>query len=169
VAVWLVLEIWLLTVIAGAAGGWAVFLLLVAGAVCGATVIRRTGRRVFRNLSRSFQSGQRGGPVPDEQRGGSSLVILGGVLLIIPGPVSDVLGLLLLLAPVRRVASRFVERAVERRMPAAVPGTWTDAFQQARRRRPDGKVVPGEVVHEDEPPTREDGSSGSGPRPPLTP
>lgn len=41
IAVWLVLEIWLLTVVAGAASGFAVFLLLVAGFVLGSVVIKR--------------------------------------------------------------------------------------------------------------------------------
>ncbi len=34
-------------------------------------------------------------------------------------------------------------------MRAASPGSLQDAFQQARVRRPDGKVVQGEVVRED--------------------
>ncbi len=164
VGLWLVLEIWLLTVIAGAAGGFTVFLLLLAGVVCGGAVIRRTGRRAFRNLSRTLQGGER--DADDLRGGGSGLLILAGLLLIIPGPVSDVLGLLLLLPPVRQVVSRATERAVQRRIRAAVPGTLTDAFQQARMRRPDGRVVQGEVVPDDEPPAK---GPDEGPRPPLTP
>ncbi len=164
VAVWLVLEIWLLTLIAGAAGGGTVFLLLLAGIVCGVVVIRRTGRRAFQRLSRTLQAQQRGEPAPDEQ-GGSGLLIVAGLLLILPGALSDVLGLLLLLRPVRGAVSRLVERRVR----AAVPG-WTDPFQQVRQHRSDGNVVQGEVVRDDE--ERRPGDSGpddSGPRPPLNP
>lgn len=57
VAAWLVLEIWLLTVVAGAASGFAVFLLLVAGFVLGSVVIKRAGRRAFRNLNEALQRG----------------------------------------------------------------------------------------------------------------
>lgn len=39
-AAWLVLEIWLLTLVASAAGGLVVLLILVAGAVLGAVVIK---------------------------------------------------------------------------------------------------------------------------------
>jgi UPF0716 protein FxsA len=164
VAVWLVLEIWLLTVIAGAAGGGTVFLLLLAGLVGGVVVIRRTGRRAFQRLSRTLQAQQRGEPAPEEQ-GGSGLLIVAGLLLILPGAISDVLGLLLLLPPVRGAVGRLVERRVR----AAVPG-WSDPFQRARMHRPDGKVVPGEVVRDDH--ERRPGDSGPddpGPRPPLNP
>ena len=55
IAAWLVLEIWLLTVVAGAAGGLTVLLLLVAGFVLGAVVVKRAGRRAFRNLTETLQ------------------------------------------------------------------------------------------------------------------
>lgn len=57
VAAWLVLEIWLLTVVAGATSGFAVFLLLVAGFVLGSVVIKRAGRRAFQNLNEALQRG----------------------------------------------------------------------------------------------------------------
>ncbi|MET8506670.1 FxsA family membrane protein [Streptomyces sp. NPDC004787] len=173
-AVWLVLEIWLLTVVADAAGGFTVFLLLVAGALLGATVVKRAGRRAFANLTGTFQRAEeavRRGEAPQapdraaaEDRNG--FLMLGGLLLMLPGLISDALGLLLLVPPVRTAVGRWAERAVERRMGAAAPGSLQDAFQQARIHRPDGKVVPGEVVREDAP----QGPARPGePRPPLLP
>ncbi|MFF2654404.1 FxsA family membrane protein [Streptomyces sp. NPDC058045] len=166
-AAWLVLEIWLLTVIAGAVGGLAVFLLLVAGVVVGAAVMKQAGRRAFDKLSRTLRQVQETGrPPAEEGRGeGNGLLMLAGLLIMIPGPLSDAAGLLLLLPPVRRLASRTVERRMEHRMRTVGPGTLGNAFQQARMHRPDGKVVPGEVVREDKP---EDGDDQT-PRPPLTP
>lgn len=145
IAAWLVLEIWLLTLVAGAAGGFAVFLLLVAGLVLGAAVIKRAGRRAFQNLNEALQ---RGG-APSTGRGGNGLTMLGGLLLMIPGMISDVMGLLLLLPPVQRAVSRYAERTVDRKLRASAPGTLGDAFQQARIHRPDGKVVQGEVIREE--------------------
>ncbi|MFD4035250.1 FxsA family membrane protein [Streptomyces sp. NPDC058637] len=174
-AAWVVLEIWLLIVVADAASGFTVLLILIAGAVLGAVVIKRAGRRAFRNLTETLQQmpGQPGAPAtpptaPPGSRG-NGFLMLGGLLLMIPGMVSDAAGLLLLLPPVRSALSRYAERSLERRiMRAAAPGSLSDAFQQARIRRPDGKVVQGEVVREDgtrQHPGRDDGS----PRPPLTP
>ncbi|MEU2716466.1 FxsA family membrane protein [Streptomyces sp. NPDC007205] len=145
VAAWLVLEIWLLTVVAGAAGGLAVFLLLVAGLVAGSVVIKRAGRRAFQSLNEALQHG--GSP----EHGGNGLMMLGGLLLMIPGLVSDVAGLLLLLAPVQKAVSRYAENALDKRLRTAAPGSFGDAFQQVRMHRPDGKVVQGEVIREDRP------------------
>ncbi|MEE1803653.1 MULTISPECIES: FxsA family membrane protein [unclassified Streptomyces] len=170
VAVWLVLEIWLLTVVAEAAGGFVVLLLLVGAVVLGAVVVKSAGRRAFRNLTETLQRQQNPGAAPSEEATGSTgngFLMLGGLLIMLPGLITDVLGLLLLLPPVRTTLGRYAERSLERRMRAAAPGTLGDAFQQARMRQPDGKVVQGEVI-------KEDGTPGprpedEGPRPPLTP
>lgn len=179
VAAWLVLEIWLLTVIAGASSGFAVFLLLAAAIVLGSAVIKRAGRRAFRNLTETLDR-QRGGIPPETGSAnseGSGLTMLGGLLLLIPGVISDALGLLLLLPPVQKAVSRYAERTFERKLREATHGAGPgglgnlgDAFQQARMRRPDGKVVQGEVIR-DEPGDAPGGPSpGShdSPRPPLT-
>ncbi|MFJ9625824.1 FxsA family membrane protein [Streptomyces sp. NPDC101181] len=178
-AAWLVLEIWLLTVVASAAGGLTVFLVLVAGAVLGAAVIKGAGRRAFKNLTETLQRmpGQPGATdapplAPGGEKGtrGNGLLMLGGLLLLIPGLVSDAAGLLLLVPPVRALISRRAERSLERRMREASPGGFSDAFQQARIHRPDGKVVPGEVIREDGTQAPSDSSRrDEDPRPPLTP
>ncbi|MFD7444911.1 FxsA family membrane protein [Streptomyces sp. NPDC059909] len=171
IAAWLVLEIWLLTVVAGAAGGLTVFALLVGGAVLGAVVIKRAGRRAFRNLTETLQR-QQPGVAPaaapgDRPSSGNGLLMLGGLLLMLPGLISDAVGLLLLVPPVRAALGRYAEKSLERRMRQATPGSLGDAFRQARIHRPDGKIVQGEVIREDVPPTprRQDEST----RPPLTP
>ncbi|WP_371597137.1 FxsA family membrane protein [Streptomyces sp. NBC_00564] len=163
IAVWLVLEIWLLTVVAGAASGLTVFLLLVAGFILGSVVIKRAGRRAFRNLSETLQQQQSGvAPTSGTGKGdGNGLMMLGGLLLMIPGLISDALGLLLLIPPVQKALSRYAERTIDRKIAAASPGTLGDAFQQARMHRPDGKVVQGEVIRDDT------GRQEPGPRPPL--
>ncbi|PBC86600.1 MULTISPECIES: FxsA family membrane protein [unclassified Streptomyces] len=177
-AAWLVLEIWLLTVVAGATNGLTVFLLLVAGVIIGGYVVKRAGRRAWRNLTESLQT--TGGPAApgnsaasgngtsgtatssDGKTGsGNTLPMAGGLLLMIPGLVSDAMGLLCLFPPTGKLIQRRAEKLLNRRAGYA-PGSFGDAFQQARMHRPDGKVVQGEVIHEDEPssPRRQD--------PPLT-
>ncbi|MGN0120500.1 MAG: FxsA family protein, partial [Streptomyces albidoflavus] len=42
---WLILEVWLLTLVAEATSGFIVFLLLLAGVVAGSALIKRAGRR----------------------------------------------------------------------------------------------------------------------------
>jgi UPF0716 protein FxsA len=157
IAAWLVLEIWLLTVVADATSGLVVFLLLIAGLVLGSVVIKRAGRRAFQALNEALQRG--GTPASG---GGNGLMMLGGLLIMLPGLISDALGLLLLIPPVQKALSRSAERAFDKRLRKATPGSFGDAFQQTRIHRPDGKVVQGEVIR-DEP-----GDAPQGPRPPLT-
>ncbi|MGA5126351.1 FxsA family membrane protein [Streptomyces pseudogriseolus] len=170
VAAWLVLEIWLLTLVAGASSGLVVFLILLAGIVLGSYVIKRAGRRAFRNLTETVQQQQAGGPVTPGARTdgeGNGLTMLGGLLIVLPGLISDALGLLLLVPPVQKAVSRYAERTFERKLrEAAAQSPLGDAFAQARMRRPDGKVVQGEVVRDE--PGSAPGDTPQGPRPPLT-
>ncbi|MER5845390.1 FxsA family membrane protein [Streptomyces prasinus] len=167
VAVWLVLEIWLLTVVAGAANGLVVLLVLLAGLALGSVVVKRAGRRAFKNLAETLQQQQDGVPAePRPNSEGNGLMMLGGLLLIIPGLLSDAVGLLLLVPPVQKAVSRYAERTLERKLREATRGPLGDAFRQARIHRPDGKVVQGEVIR-DEPGAVPD-DFPQGPRPPLS-
>ncbi|SDE09784.1 FxsA family membrane protein [Streptomyces prasinopilosus] len=167
VAAWLVLEVWLLTVVAGASNGLVVLLVLLAGLALGSVVVKRAGRRAFRNLAETLQQQQNGGPAePRPNSEGNGLMMLGGLLLILPGLLSDAAGLLLLVPPVQKAVSRYAERTLERKLREAARGSLGDAFQRARIHRPDGKVVQGEVIRE-EPGTVPD-DSPQGPRPPLS-
>ncbi|MER7465975.1 FxsA family membrane protein [Streptomyces sp. NPDC097981] len=171
VAAWLILEIWLLSLVAGAAGGLTVAALLAGGIVLGVVVIKRAGRRAFKNLTNTFQQAQQGPgqqPAPQQPGSGSGngLTMLAGLLLILPGLLSDVAGLLCLVPPVRAWLGRRLAGSLERRMATAPAGSFGDAFQQARIHYPDGKIVQGEVIREDGP--REPGPDAEY-RPPLAP
>jgi UPF0716 protein FxsA len=177
IVVWLVIEIWLLIVVGRVAGGITVLVLLVGAAVLGAVVMKRAGRRAFRNLTETVQQQQRqqqqhpGEPLPPGGGRGSTgngFLMLGGLLIMLPGLLSDILGLLLLIPPVRKMLGRYAERSLERRMRAAPPGSLGDVFEQARMHQPDGKVVQGEVIRNDRRAQPQD-HRGKGPRPPLTP
>ncbi|WP_030199038.1 FxsA family membrane protein [Streptomyces sp. NRRL S-87] len=174
VVAWAVLEIWLLTLVARAAGGFTVFALLAGGVVLGAVVIKRAGRRAFANLRegvRAAEAGPGGAPAAPGRSGGSGngMTMLGGLLLMVPGLLSDAAGLLCLVPGVRERIAKLLGRAFQRRLATAAPGGFGSAYQQARIHYPDGKVVQGEVVREDAPA----GPGGAGPfqppRPPLTP
>jgi UPF0716 protein FxsA len=128
-------------------------------------VIKRAGRRAFRALSETLQQQQSGAlPQGGTNSEGNGLMMLGGLLLMLPGLISDALGLLLLVPPVQKGLSRYAERTFERKMREAGAGTLGGAFQQARIHRPDGKVVPGEVIRGEPQDRRQE---DAGPRPPL--
>jgi UPF0716 protein FxsA len=150
VAAWVVLELWLLALLGNAAGGLTVFLVLVAGVVLGAAVIRRAGRRAWRRLAASLQPGA--AEREPEDRGGNGLTMLGGLLLMVPGLASDALGLLCVFPPtallLRRAGVRYLSGS---RGPAGV--AFREARQTEERRRmhrPDGNVVQGEVIRDED-------------------
>jgi UPF0716 protein FxsA len=140
VAAWALLEIWLLTVVARAAGGFTVVLLLVAGFVLGGLAVRRAGRSAWRSLAAAVQPGQGSQPAEGEKESrGAGVAMLGGLLLMIPGFVSDAVGLLCLFPPTRALLRKAF--GLDRR------ATLID--QRIRIHRPDGKVIQGEVVEKD--------------------
>ncbi|WP_158100776.1 FxsA family protein, partial [Streptomyces fradiae] len=59
-AAWLVLEIWLLTLVADASSALVVLALLVGGGLLGAAVVKRAGRRAFTTLTQTLQRQQAG-------------------------------------------------------------------------------------------------------------
>ncbi|MFI0218121.1 FxsA family membrane protein [Streptomyces lydicus] len=159
VVAWVVLEIWLLTLVAGATNGLTVFLLLLAGVVVGGWVVKRAGRRAWKNLTESLQRSGPADPVEPapshngRSGSGNTLPMAGGLLLMVPGLLSDVLGLLCLFPPTGKLIQGRAEKLLNRRASYA-PGSFGDAFQQARMHRPDGKVVPGEVIRDEPPASR---------------
>ena len=91
--------------------------LLLAVSVVGGWLVKREGVGVLRRISAAVQ----GGKVPGRELADGALIILAGALLITPGFLSDVLGILLLLPPVRAVlrpllVSALARRAIDRRM-----------------------------------------------------
>lgn len=160
VAAWAVLEIWLMTVVADATSGLTVLLCILGGFVLGAAAVKRAGRSAWRNLAASVQQPGVAAPTAPAAGGGrTGLHMLGGLLLIIPGFLSDALALLLLFPPTRKLIGALADRATARALrnhPAPDPGSLGDFLQQAhdaeeqsRIHRPDGKVIQGEVIDPD--------------------
>ncbi|WP_280717272.1 FxsA family membrane protein [Kitasatospora sp. MAP5-34] len=140
ITAWLVLEIWLLTVVASALGWFVVLMLLLGGVLLGGRLIKGAGRRA---LSAALEQSRN--PQSKQPQTGTSLTVLAGVLLILPGFLSDLLGLTLLLPP-----TRALWRSAGRRLTRT--GPLADAVrlqEQVRIHRPDGKIIQGEVVDPD--------------------
>jgi UPF0716 protein FxsA len=87
-------------------GAGAVAALIVVPALLGLAVVRYQGMAALRRLRHSVNTG--GHPGDDILDG--ALVVVGGVLLIVPGPITDLLGLVVLVPWGRRwVRSRTKE------------------------------------------------------------
>ena len=94
-------------------GVWWTIALLVADAVLGSILARSQGRATWRR----FNDALRAGRPPAREVMDGALVLLGGALLVTPGFLSDVLGIVLLLPPTRAfvravLVRRFAERMI---------------------------------------------------------
>jgi UPF0716 protein FxsA len=106
------LELFLLVKTGQWFGAWFPILAVILGLIAGGVTIRHTGIRSLNEIRSASHSGQVG---PNAAIGGL-LGILAGVLFILPGLLSDVVAVLLLLP--------FSRHMIERRMrrPSAQPG-----------------------------------------------
>jgi Protein affecting phage T7 exclusion by the F plasmid len=132
VLLYLVVEIVALVALASAIGvGWTL-LVLLAGSAVGLWLARREGVRAAQALADALSQRR----VPHAELTDGLLVAAGGVLLFVPGLVTDVAGALLLLPPTRSLVRRRLVRAAEQRAPGL----------RTARIRSQGPVVDGEVV-----------------------
>jgi UPF0716 protein FxsA len=130
-----------------AIGLWWTLALLVADSILGSVLMRTQGRAAWRRFNAAVQETR----VPAREVLDGALVIFGGVLLLTPGFITDVLGLTLLIPPTRALVRRLLARRLERRM--------VTSMSRPPRRRPgydvDGTARDVDVDELTPPPRRE--------------
>src|SRR4051794_21256300 len=102
-----------------AIGVWWTIALLIGDSLLGAWLMRSQGRAAWRRFNAAMGSGR----VPAREVLDGVLVIFGGALLLTPGFISDILGILLLLPPTRAIARRVLVRRFAHRMVMSVAGS----------------------------------------------
>ena len=99
-------------------GFWPTLALLVLDAVLGSMLMRSQGRAAWRRVNAAIAEGR----APAREALDGVLVIFGGALLLTPGFITDIFGLLFLLPPTRVLVRRLiVRRATLRMMRVATP------------------------------------------------
>ena len=134
-AVWL-MAMWL---------GWGLTIcLLLVGIPVGLGIMKSAGAATLREVQNSVSQARPVSPGP-------AVALLGGLLVTIPGFLTDLVGLLLVLTPTRRLAIRLGGPwLTARAMAVRVPGVNHFGAPTA------GDVVQGQVIRPDTPP--EDGA-----------
>jgi UPF0716 protein FxsA len=97
-------------------GVWWTIALLVADAVLGSVLARSQGRAAWRRFNVAMQTGR----VPAREVLDGALVLFGGALLLTPGFLTDLLGLVLLVPPTRALVRAVLVRRFAQRMAASV-------------------------------------------------
>lgn len=120
--------------------------ILILDSVLGTVLLRSQGRAVWRRFNEALAAGRP--PAREVLDGG--LIIFGGALLLTPGFLSDIFGIVLLLPPTRAIVRRVLLRGAISRIaftmggPAGMAGA--NAAMRARRRAP--QPGPGDDVVE---------------------
>jgi len=99
-----VLEIWILIKLGGIFGFWGTLLLVIGTAIFGLFHLRVQGFELIFNLQKKLLSGQR--PVAELAEGFG--LIISGFFFIIPGAITDLIGLIFLIPYSRKFFLRII-------------------------------------------------------------
>jgi UPF0716 protein FxsA len=113
-------------------GVWWTIALLFADAVLGSMLLRAQSRAAWRRFNEALAAGR----IPHREVVDGVLVIFGGVLLLTPGFITDVFGLLFLFPPTRVLLRALLVRRGALKLVGAMPGTASP---------PNGRFRPGDV------------------------
>jgi UPF0716 protein FxsA len=113
-------------------------LLLFVMTGAGMALVRLEGFNTLLRLRRALETGN----MPDQEVFNAFCIVFAGALMVLPGFLSDLLGFLLLLPPVRHLVRDYLQRRHGPRSPSA-----TDRPSQ---RSPDPSVIEGEYETLDE-------------------
>ena len=101
-------ELWVILRVGGEIGILPTIASLVVISALGTALVKREGIKVWRELTGAIARGEE----PSRQIVHGACLLAAGVFLLSPGFVSDILGIVLLLPPVRSLVARGVSRRV---------------------------------------------------------
>jgi UPF0716 protein FxsA len=115
-----IVEIWAIIEIGSLIGVWPTIALLIADALLGSLLLRHQGRGAWRRFNEALAQRR----FPGREVADGLLIAIGGTLLLTPGFVTDILGLILLVPPTRAIVRRLMRGYVGRRFViVGAPGT----------------------------------------------
>lgn len=106
------LEIWLLISIGQYIGPWLTIILIILTGILGAWLAKYQGLEALRNAQQKMSYGQMPGDVIID----GLCILVGGVLLLTPGFISDSIGFFLLIPVTRNIVKPFIIRGIRNRM-----------------------------------------------------
>ncbi len=98
---------------------WALGILILVSAL-GPFIVRRVGIGVIGRTQEKLARGE----LPTRELLDGLVILLGGAMICVPGFLSDTLGLLLMVGPLRHLVIRTTGRRLARRVQAFPTGTW---------------------------------------------
>ena len=102
------LEIAVLIMIGSSIGVLATIGLIIGSGIIGAMLLRFQGFALLARMRSEINAGR----MPEKEMADGAMIALGGVLLMIPGFISDVLGILLFIPQVRAMLRSYLSRNI---------------------------------------------------------
>ena len=115
-----IVELYVIVQVAHAIGVFDTLGLLVLDSILGGWLMKREGMGVLRRLQAKLADGE----LPSTELVDGFLILFGGALMLAPGFLTDILGMAILLPPVRAV----VRRLLARRFKSAVIARGSTSF-----------------------------------------
>lgn len=131
-------ELYVIVKVGEAIGVLPTLAILIADSILGTVLLRSQGRSAWRRFQLALEQSR----VPHREVFDGAMVILGGALLLTPGFITDVFGIILLLPPTRAVVWQLAKRFVIGRLSFG-PRVAGWGYERARR-GPGGAPPPGE-------------------------
>jgi len=138
-----VIEISLFIYVGGMIGPGLTIVLIIASAMLGLSIMRRQGVTVVASAQRAQAEGR----APVAEVGNGIAILLAGLLLLIPGFLTDALGLVLLLQPIR---SLIFETVLVLLLPALFAGFGMTANTSPTPREQDDGIIEGDFTINDD-------------------
>lgn len=113
-----VVEIFVIVQLGQVVGPWWTILLLVASGILGAVLVRREGAKAWQALVEAL----RVGTVPSRELADGALILVGGALLLTPGFITDIAGLVCVLPGARALPRGVLRQVIARRLVIATMG-----------------------------------------------
>jgi UPF0716 protein FxsA len=104
-------ELWVIVQVADGIGILWTLLLLFGISIAGARLLRQQGTSTWQRLRETTAAGG----IPTEEVTDGAMILFGGALLLTPGFLTDVVGLLLLIPPTRTAIKKLFRRVMARR------------------------------------------------------
>ena len=112
------LELWVFLEVGSWIGYFPTILLLIAISISGGYLVKRQGLGAWRRAQAQLRAGE----IPAAEFVDGTVILAAGALLMTPGFVTDALGLLLLISPLRLLPRRWVRNHTATRTGNAVYG-----------------------------------------------
>lgn len=140
------LEIFVLVKVGGVLGPWPTILLVIITALVGSALVRSQGTQILQQLQQRLAQGE----MPGQQLVEGVMLLMTGVLLVTPGFVTDLTGLLLLQPSIRGKIAMLILANVKFNPNVHMSGQFHQNTSSFTDSKIDNDIIEGEFERKDD-------------------